>query len=181
MAWLLLACNAAAFAQVNTAMPDSSAAVDSSGAIIAPSPIAASLPASGDSDTSGTPAQFIMHKSPLGALLRSAVVPGLGQIYNESYWKAPVVWTAIGIMAYYWDWNNRRYNNYASLYRMNQQRIYRDNRDFYRDQRDLVAIYIGLTYALNLLDAYVDAHLFDFSVEEDPVTNAPRLNMKLSF
>ena len=41
----------------------------------------------GKNDTS-----FVMEKSPWGAVLRSAILPGLGQIYNQSYWKAPIVW-----------------------------------------------------------------------------------------
>jgi hypothetical protein len=38
-----------------------------------------------------------------------------------------------------------------------------------------------ITYALNLLDAYVDAHLFDFSVDEEPLTNSMRLNVRINF
>jgi hypothetical protein len=37
-----------------------------------------------------------------------------------------------------------------------------------------------ITYVLNLVDAYVDAHLFDFSVEEDFLTRMPRLNVKVN-
>ena len=40
-------------------------------------------------------------------------------------------------------------------------------RNFYRDQRDLFTIYMGITYLLQLVDAYVDAHLFDFTVQEN--------------
>ncbi|MCK7523067.1 MAG: DUF5683 domain-containing protein [Ignavibacteriales bacterium] len=35
---------------------------------------------------------FISTKSPWTAVLMSAVIPGAGQIYNESYWKAPLIW-----------------------------------------------------------------------------------------
>ena len=56
-------------------------------------------------------------------------------------------------------------------------------REFYRDQRNDFAIYIVLTYLLNLVDAYVDAHMFDFDVSPEPITNDPkfRLNFKLPF
>ncbi len=52
---------------------------------------------------------FHMEKSPLGAVLRSAVIPGFGQFYNESYWKIPVVWGFIGYFAYVWIDNNDQY------------------------------------------------------------------------
>lgn len=125
-----------------------------------------------------------MQKSPLGAVLRSAIVPGLGQFYNESYWKIPVIWGFIGYFAYVWIDNNDSYKEYGDLYQESLQLSelgnsrYKDLRDFYKDQRDEFAIYIGLTYFLQLVDAYVDAHLFDFSVTPDPVTRAPQLGIK---
>ncbi|MDZ7763037.1 MAG: DUF5683 domain-containing protein [Melioribacteraceae bacterium] len=125
-----------------------------------------------------------MQKSPLGAVLRSAVVPGLGQFYNESYWKIPVVWGFIGYFAYVWIDNNDSYKEYRDLYQESLQinelgnSRFKDLRDFYKDQRDEFAIYIGLTYFLQLVDAYVDAHLFDFSVTPDPITRSPQLGIK---
>lgn len=131
---------------------------------------------------------YRMHKSPLGAVLRSAVLPGLGQIYNESYWKVPVVWGFLGYYGYEWIRQNNNYHDYIGWYKeaLSGQRPgnpanYKRNRDFYRDQRDLFAIYMGITYALNLLDAYVDAQLFDFSVDEDPVSKVSRLNLRINF
>jgi hypothetical protein len=38
-----------------------------------------------------------------------------------------------------------------------------------------------LLYLLNLVDAYVDAHLFDFNVDEDFLTGSTRLNLRLNF
>lgn len=146
-------------------------------------------------DTSGTlkTAQkdtlpYRMQKSPLGAVLRSAILPGLGQIYNESYWKVPVVWGFLGYYGYEWVRQNNNYHDYSGWYNEalngrlpGNPENYKRNRDFYRDQRDLFAIYMGITYALNLLDAYVDAQLFDFSVDEDPVSKVSRLNLRINF
>ena len=58
---------------------------------------------------------------------------------------------------------------------------YKDIREFYRDQRDLFAIYLGLTYLLTLVDAYVDAHLFDFSVTESPENRSTQLHFRYAF
>ncbi len=144
------------------------------------------------SDTSASQS-YVMKKSSMGALLRSAIIPGWGQIYNESYWKAPIVWGFTGYFLYYWIRNNNKYKDYASQYTNSLaldnntpniddiRNFYKDHRDFYRDQRDLFTIYMFITYALNLLDAYVDAHLFDFNVDEEPMTNSMRLNVRINF
>jgi len=130
-------------------------------------------------DTAGTDtADNLPGKSPAGAVLRSAVLPGWGQIYNESYWKAPVVWGFLGYFGYVWIDNNNKYKEGQDFYARTGNKLYRD---FYRDQRDLFAIYIGITYVLTLLDAYVDAHLFNFNVEEDMITGSTRLKMQLNF
>lgn len=123
---------------------------------------------------------FVMEKSPWGAVLRSAVLPGFGQFYNESYWKIPVVWGFIGYFVYVWIDNNDSYKKYRDLYVQSDfsNSNYKDLRDFYKDQRDEFAIYIGLTYFLQLVDAYVDAHLFDFNVTPDPVTRTPQLEVR---
>jgi len=124
---------------------------------------------------------FVMQKSPWGAVARSAIIPGWGQIYNESYWKAPVVWGVMGWFVYSWIDNNNKYIDYKNLYSQTSESLYRDYRDFYRDQRDEFAIYLVLTYFLNLVDAYVDAHLFDFSVDENYMNRTKMLNLKVKF
>ena len=43
---------------------------------------------------------------------------------------------------------------------------YKNLREFYRDQRDQFYLYAGLVYLINIVDAYVDAHLFDFDVSD---------------
>lgn len=138
-----------------------------------------------DKDTISTPEKtdtvFIMQKSPWGAVLRSAVVPGWGQLYNESYWKIPVIWGFAGWFIYNWINTNDKYITNQDIYIQTNEDIYRRRRDFYRDQRDNFAIYMALTYLLNLVDAYVDAHLFDFTVSEDFLTRNPQLNIRFNF
>ena len=132
-------------------------------------------------DTNNVDTTFVMEKSAWGAVLRSALLPGLGQIYNESYWKVPIVWGVGGWFIYNYIQNNKDYKNYQQLYRTSQTSQNRINRDFYRDQRDLFAMYFVLTYLANLVDAYVDAHLFDFSVTEDFYRRQPMFNIRMHF
>jgi len=131
---------------------------------------------------SGNDSAFVMHKSPWGALLRSAVIPGWGQIYNQSYIKAPIIWGAAAWFIYGWNYYNDFYQQYKDLYQQNPNaEEYRDIREIYRDERDMFAIYLGLLYLLNLIDAYVDAQLFDFTVEENPGGSQYMLGLKIKF
>ncbi len=124
---------------------------------------------------------FVMQKSPLKAVLMSAVIPGLGQIYTHSYWKVPVIWGVFGLLVYQWSLSNKYYKDYQNIYNQtNNTRALGLERQ-YQDQRDLFAIYIGLTYLLNIVDAYVEAQLFDFSVSKNSVTHSTMLNMRIKF
>lgn len=122
-----------------------------------------------------------MKKSPWGAVGRSAILPGWGQFYNDSYWKIPVIW---GLGAWFvsgWIQNNDEYKTNRDLFIETETDLYKQRRDFYRDQRDNFTIYLVLLYLLNLVDAYVDAHLFDFNVDEDFLTGSTRLKVRLNF
>ncbi len=122
---------------------------------------------------------FQMTKSPWGAVARSAIIPGWGQFYNESYWKVPIIWGTAAWFIYNWIDNDKLYNDYKSLYQSTQNEYYRRLRNFYRDQRDNFTIYLGLLYLLNLIDAYVDAHLFDFNVNDDFGRNDFQINLRI--
>lgn len=124
---------------------------------------------------------FVMKKSPWGAVLRSAVIPGFGQFYNESYYKIPIIWGLGAWFVYGWIKNNDDYVTNKDLFINTEQDIYKSRRNFYRDQRDNFTIYFVLLYLLNLVDAYVDAHLYDFNVDEDFLTGSTRLNLRLNF
>jgi len=108
------------------------------------------------------------------AVLFSAVLPGAGQIYNESYWKAPVIWGLGAYWASEWIDLNKKYKDFRDQYNQSIQPTLPSGdlqlqrlRDFYRDERDKFAWYIGLLYFVNLLDAYVSASLYDFNVTPD--------------
>jgi hypothetical protein len=113
-------------------------------------------------------------KSPWLAVGFSAAVPGLGQIYNRSYWKAPVIWGVGGYWVYEWIHLNNSYKDYQEKYKQSVtpstpggNGLYLADRDFYRNERDRFAWYLGALYLLNLVDAYVDASLYDFDVGPD--------------
>ncbi len=128
---------------------------------------------------------FVMKKSPSGAMLRSAIIPGWGQIYNESFWKVPIIWSFLGYFVYGWNTSNNYYQDYKNLYSKSLKssssgnQAYLKYRNFYRDQRDFFAFYIGLTYFLNIIDAYVDAHLFDFDTEFNAQTETLSLGVRV--
>ena len=116
---------------------------------------------------------FKMKKSPWKAVAYSAILPGAGQFYNHSYWKIPVILGLGGYFVYGWINNNNEYLDYKTLYQESQtvnnpagdpQLQYL--REFYRDQRDNFIIYSLILYVVNLIDAYVDAQLYDFDVSD---------------
>ncbi len=132
------------------------------------------------SESNSTDSVFVMKKSPWGAVLRSAIIPGWGQFYNESYLKIPIIWGLAAWFIYNWNLNNNYYKTYESL-TLQDYNYYYKNRDFYHDQRDLFTIYLGITYFLNLVDAYVDAQLFDFSFSQNQTTGQPMVNLRVKF
>jgi len=129
--------------------------------------------------------------SPRKAAIRSAIIPGWGQIYNGKYWKIPIVYTAIGIPAYlFFDnktWYERTKYAYAvaltanptadSLAKVHSKlRPLVDRkstnslinyRNEFRKNMDYSVLFFLLFWALNIVDATVDAHLKDFNVTPD--------------
>ena len=133
--------------------------------------------------------KFEMKKSPWRAVAYSAVLPGLGQFYNGSYWKIPVILGIGGYFVYGIINNNNKFIDYRDLYAESQEEFppdgdlrLKDYRDFYRNQRDNFILYFGILYIANLVDAYIDAHLFDFDVSEKVKFGLePDKGLKLNF
>lgn len=146
---------------------------------------------------------------PKKAVIYSAIFPGLGQIYNRKYWKLPILYGGFVGVSYAITWNNSYYqdyfggykdiidgnpdtNNWHALvpyqYRDDPESIdktwftgvLKDRKNYFRYYRDL-SIIIGVAlYGLGIVDAYVDAQLFDFDVSPDLSLRIEPVMMKRS-
>lgn len=54
---------------------------------------------------------------PTRAVWYSAIIPGLGQIYNRKYWKLPILIGGFMGLAYGISFNSRYYTDYSNAYR----------------------------------------------------------------
>ena len=114
-------------------------------------------------------------KSPSKAMLYS-IIPGGGQVYNEDYWKAPIMFAGAGIMIgtalYYHGLANDVEKMIESEQNggLNLNQLKR-KREFYVDNRDQFYFYFAGIYIISLLDAYTGAHLYDFDIDEDTSLN----------
>ncbi len=125
----------------------------------------------------------IVIKSPKKATLMSMALPGLGQAYNEKYWKIPVVYAAIGTPLFFALDQQSKFNDFKDAYLKRNDDdpntvddkydgVYTDDNlisliDFHRANRDLLYVLTGVAYILNIVDAAVDAHLYEFDVSND--------------
>ena len=120
-------------------------------------------------------------RSPRKAAILSSTLPGLGQIYNKKYWKIPIIYAGLLTSAYYINDNNVQYKLYKDAYlkRLDNNPENDDFvgeyssgdllilKDFYRRNREVSILCFVGTYIINILDASVDAHLFDYDISED--------------
>ena len=134
--------------------------------------------------------------SPKKATIYSAILPGLGQAYNKKYWKIPIIYAGFGTLGYFIHWNNGNYKTMKQAYSdftdddpetssyldlegaeyydltkepdiTNFKTALSRQQDYYRRNRDLLIISTAVFYGLNIIDASVDAHFFDFDISED--------------
>jgi hypothetical protein len=124
----------------------------------------------------------IFHKkhNPNTAILYSAILPGLGQVYNRKFWKVPLVYGAGAAMVYAFNYNQSKYKKFKDAYANDDhskkfiidgnELTYEQlplGRDFYRRYRDLSIFGIAAVYFLNIVDAMVDAYFTEFDVSDD--------------
>jgi hypothetical protein len=107
---------------------------------------------------------------PTGALLRSAVLPGWGQVYNRQYIKAILYGgteiTLAVTTAHYWKQMSAHQRNFLN----STNRTYQAQEFFYyqnsQDNRNLFMWLTGITFFISIFDAYVDAHFADFNQQD---------------
>jgi hypothetical protein len=123
-----------------------------------------------------------MH-SPTKATLMSTFLPGLGQIYNKKYWKVPIIYAGFGVMTYLIVFNTNYYltykcayieasngdsaGNYSDIVKKYTKDGILSSREYYRRNLEITIIFTAIWYALNILDATVDAHLFTYNINKD--------------
>lgn len=128
-------------------------------------------------------------RSPRRAAIYSAVLPGLGQIYNHKYWKLPIVYGALGATGAIFFYNLKEYRKIQFAYTTlinrdsanfskvapelqpfiinNDVGSLRLNRNTFRRNIDYSVLFFILFWGLNVVDATVDAHLSSFNVSND--------------
>ena len=126
--------------------------------------------------------------NPKKATIMSACLPGLGQIYNRKWWKVPIIYAGIGGIGYKSLSNHREYisclNAYkyksdpegysgpltqhekdlAERYGKEQLQAYKES---YRHDFELYTIILAAWYGLNIIDACVDGHLYNYDISDD--------------
>jgi hypothetical protein len=145
-------------------------------------------PFGADTTTSVTGVQTQAYPDPTSVMYKSMIIPGWGQIQNKQFWKVPIIYGLLGGLTWYSIHLTKSYHDYrAAYYNMNPDSpddfrfgptpdyipenaslvALQDTRNALRNQRDFMYIAIGLAYGLNIVDAYVFAHMRSFDVSED--------------
>ncbi|MEQ9229809.1 MAG: DUF5683 domain-containing protein [Cyclobacteriaceae bacterium] len=118
---------------------------------------------------------------PKKSALLSAVLPGMGQVYNKQYWKLPIIYGGAVIIGHYIRYQDRLYRSFKSAYLAEVDlagnttnpypsaslELLERNADQLRRDRDYLMIIGGLFYLLQIVDAHVSAHLHEFQINPD--------------
>ena len=144
---------------------------------ISEEPVVPPADTNGEADTTDRPFQ----PNPKKAGLYSALLPGLGQLYNRQYWKLPVVYVGLAVAGYFFEDNLTKYNDYRTAYigrinnpyptdkyvkQYNTQQL-QQLQDDYSKFLDLTALLSVVGYALQVMDAVTSAHLKNFDISRD--------------
>ena len=128
--------------------------------------------------------RYFPKHSPVKATWMSAALPGLGQYYNEKYWKIPIIYAGFSTLAYFVIQNRYEYNRFKEAYAISveiSEGQVSDNylvnnytssqllnqREYYQSNLELSYILTGVFYLLQIVDATVDAHLYEFDMSDD--------------
>lgn len=117
--------------------------------------------------------------NPKRSLMYSLILPGAGQFYNGRIWKVPMVYAALGTSVYFIIYNRDLYIKYRDGYALmvkkeitsfegiTRKEGVKQYRDAYRKYMETSYFITGALYLLNGVEAYVDAHLKGFTIDED--------------
>lgn len=121
----------------------------------------------------------ISQLNPQRAALLSAILPGMGQVYNKQYWKVPIVLAGVLTFGHFINYNNKVYHglrNAALLTAKGLTNPYQSiisteaslvrGRDVFRRNRDFLIILGSAFYILQIVDAHVSAHLEEFKIND---------------
>lgn len=110
-----------------------------------------------------------------------SIIPGGGQVYNRQAWKIPIIYGAFATVGYFIHYNYQKMDMFRDeyLYRINNgspnldnyaaypnSSIYSLYNSYNRDYQLSIIIAVGI-YALNMVDAYVSGHLFNFKIDDE--------------
>jgi hypothetical protein len=147
--------------------------------------------------------------APAKAAFYSAIFPGMGQIYNKKYWKAPIVWAALAAPTYFYLTNNTEYKRFRTAYKLRKSGFQDEftnelgqvtvsletletAQKQLRENRDLSLMWGVILYVLQIVEASVNAHLLQFNTDDnlsirptfvqDPILyNAPKVGFTLKY
>lgn len=118
--------------------------------------------------------------APARSAFYSAILPGLGQAYNGSYWKIPLVYAGIGTSLYLVLQNDTEYQRYRNAYKRRLAGFQDDEfqnilendglisaQKQFRQNKEFAILATVAFYLFNIVDANVDAHLKQFDVSKD--------------
>lgn len=106
-------------------------------------------------------------KSPTKALMFALVLPGLGQAYNGKYWKMPIVWASLGVAGYAIVYNTGQYEEATINFILDESQDNERILNGWKRNMELSYIVAILIYGLQVLDAYVDANLSSWDVNDN--------------
>jgi hypothetical protein len=147
--------------------------------------------------------------APAKAAFYSAILPGMGQIYNRKYWKVPIVWGALAAPTYFYLTNNSEYKRFRTAYKLRKtgfqdeftddlgnvsvslETLERAQKQL-TENRDLSLMWGVILYVLQIIEASVNAHLLQFNTDDnlsfrptfvqDPILfDAPKVGFTLKY
>ena len=111
----------------------------------------------------------IIKKQPFKAAILSCFIPGGGQLYNGKFIKSGLVLAVEGGFIGLASYHHLEAEKYYDKYRVSLSEIDYNEYVKYYERRQSDFFWIGTIIFLSAIDAYVDAHLFDFEEKKNKI------------